>query len=500
MGRGAMRAAGIGGGPVRAWTMAAAALGLMAGAVPSTARAGDLEYVGQGTRALGRAGAFAARADDPMALTYNPAALVDLADSQVMLNVQNVFYDGCVTREGKYGDQVAQNGTTDRYGDFSTYRDLNYPRVCQNNRINPGLWLAYTRSINADLGIGFGIMTPAAAGHLVWGDGAGSTKEGSLPSPVRYQLIEQDIKLIEPTFGVSARASSWFRLGVSLQWGVVLIKNVSHTVLNGTENPSEDVYSEVTVSDLFVPALIASAHLVPHDNVDVVLYARLSDDVRATGEVAVRTPAYSDSLTRDSNGHVSLNAPQPGYAGVALRYADRRSARIEGARGDAARAENWDIELDITYHMTSKFQAITVDIPSLPRAGLPDGIAFALPHEWNDQVAFKLGGDYNVMPGVLALRAGAHYETSALSGSYMGIDFQPAERLGLHAGGTYRLGALDLSLGYAHIFQETVTVPLNAAAYRQVADSMPAVVNAGTYASHHDVVSLGVVYKLGSVQ
>ena len=42
-----------------------------------------------------------------------------------------------------------------------------------------------------------------------------------------------------------------------------------------------------------------------------------------------------------------------------------------------------------------------------------DGVKFDLPHHWDDQVSLRLGGDINVVPETLALRAGVHYETSA---------------------------------------------------------------------------------------
>ncbi len=465
----------------------------------STAHAGGVEYVGQGTRALGRGGAFAARADDPMALTYNPAALSDLQGNQVMLNVNNAFYDACVTREGTYGDQVIQNGSTERFGDFIEYRNLNFPRVCQSNKVNPGLWLAYTTHLADNIGLGFGIMTPASAAHLIWGDGKGGTKDGSVPSPVRYQVVEQDIKLILPTLGVSVRANSWFSLGVSLQWGIALIKNVNYTVLNGTENPSEDVRSEINVADYFIPAAIFSAQFMPHDSVDLVFYGRISDDIRAKGDVKVVSGDFNSTpLARDKNDDVTLQAANPAEFGLALRYADRLKPRVDGARGNTMTDERWDLEFDATYIVSSQFQNISVDIPTLPLL-VVNGLNSDLPHKWKDQLSLRLGGDYNVIPSVLALRAGMHYETSAVDGSYMGIDFQPAQRLGLHGGLTVRLGRVDVSAGYAHIFQETVTVPLASAAFRQVAETDPKVVNAGKYDASYDVVSLGATYRFGTI-
>jgi len=479
--------------------MAVVAASAAFGTATPAAHAGDVEYVGQGTRALGRGGAFAARADDPMALTYNPAAMVDLHGTQLMLNVQNAFYDACVTREGTYGDNVASNGMTDRFGNFIEYRNVAYPRVCQNNRINPGLWLAVTHRLTDTIGVGFGLMTPAAAGHLIWGDGKGGTKDGSLPSPVRYQLIEQDIKLVDPTLGVSVKGADWFRLGISLQWGIALIKNVNMTARVGSESPNTDIRSELNAHDLFVPAAIFSAAFVPHENIDLALYGRISDDIRAKGDVKVRAGDFQNTaLATAENDDVTLQSAQPAQFGMGLRYASRSQARVAGERGDPLVSEYWDVELDTTYVLASQFKAITLDVPTLPLV-LDKGIRTDLKHEWKDQLSIKLGGDFNVMPGVLALRAGAHYETSAVDGSYMGIDFQPAQRFGLHLGTTVRFGRLDLSLAYAHIFQETITVPKSAAAYEQIADESPVVVNAGTYASKYDVVSLGATYKFGTL-
>ena len=452
-----------------------------------------MEYVGQGTRALGRGGAFAARADDPMALTYNPAALAQLEGTQLMLNVSNAFYDACVTREGTYGDQVVPDGTTDRFGDFAEYRNSPFPRICQNNMLNPGIWLAATHQITDRLGVGFGVMTPASAGHLVWGDGRGGTEAGTEPSPVRYQLVEQDIKLLLPTFGVGARPVDWLRIGFSFQWGVALINYLNYTVLNGTENPSEDVRSELSASDLFIPAAILSLHLVPFDSLDIVLHGRISDDIRAKGDVEVVVGDFlTTPLATSENRDSSIQAAQPSQFGLSLRYNDTRGT----GEGDGLANERWDVEVDFVYIKASQFEAIRLDIPSLPLV-LEDGIQVDLPHKWKDQISVRIGGDYNVIPDVLAVRAGAHWESTALRGSYMNIDFQPAQRLGLHTGLTLRLGKVDLSLAYAHIFQETVEVPLNSANFRQIADTNPLVVNAGTYETSIDVISLGATYRFG---
>ena len=143
---------------------------------------------------------------------------------------------------------------------------------------------------------------------------------------------------------------------------------------------------------------------------------------------------------------------------------------------------------------------ISVDVPRLPQLA-EQGVEFELPHYWNDQVSLRLGGDVHVMREVLTLRAGVHYETSGIEPSYMSVDFQPGQRVGLHGGLTYRMGRVDLLASYSHIFQETVEVSWQEAGFAQVTvntpqttpgSKLPVVVNAGKYTTGFDVISVGV--------
>jgi len=182
--------------------------------------------------------------------------------------------------------------------------------------------------------------------------------------------------------------------------------------------------------------------------------------------------------------------------------------------------------------------------PSAPRIGASTDIV--LPKNWKNQISARLGGTYNVLPGRLAFSLGAHYENRGVDPSYMQIDFWPVSRIGLHAGVKIRVAKrIDFVASYAHIFQETITVSApgtdadtgqniwnrwnmtgqvdaidkhvgtaprgmtgqfidapvasadGVAAFPQiltkgVAGAPPSIVNAGTYRSSIDVVSLGV--------
>ena len=61
--------------------------------IPASAHAGGFEIPDNGTRALGRSGAFAVRADDPSAIYYNPAGLTRLERPTVLFNLNIVNLD-----------------------------------------------------------------------------------------------------------------------------------------------------------------------------------------------------------------------------------------------------------------------------------------------------------------------------------------------------------------------------------------------------------------------
>jgi hypothetical protein len=106
-----------------------------------------------------------------------------------------------------------------------------------------------------------------------------------------------------------------------------------------------------------------------------------------------------------------------------------------------------------------------------------------------------------VLPGQLAVRAGASWESAAAPRSSTLLDFAAFERFGLHAGATVRLGVLDVSVAAAHLFQESRTVndggarvsspsgPCDPAALGP-ADASACVTNEGRHTSSIDMVSV----------
>jgi long-chain fatty acid transport protein len=137
---------------------------------------------------------------------------------------------------------------------------------------------------------------------------------------------------------------------------------------------------------------------------------------------------------------------------------------------DPLATDVFDVEADLTWANNSAADTIQIRFPGdasgkgvLPVAGVAGG---EIPPNadqkrgFKDVIGVRVGGDFNVVPDKLALRAGTFFETSALEAQYQNIDFAASSRFGLALGATYRLrfgegdktSALELMLGYGHIF------------------------------------------------
>lgn len=98
---------------VRCLSSALVAIGVGAVAtlgITAPVSAGGYEFPGDGARAIGRGGAFAAKADGPMAIVVNPAALASLPGTQLWLSGHFLFAKDCFDRN--VADEAADGTPT----------------------------------------------------------------------------------------------------------------------------------------------------------------------------------------------------------------------------------------------------------------------------------------------------------------------------------------------------------------------------------------------------
>ncbi|MCS6898786.1 MAG: outer membrane protein transport protein [Myxococcales bacterium] len=506
-------------------------LGVALAARPSTALANGFEFPSNGTESFARGSAWLARATDPLATYYNPAALARNGHG-VSLSANLIWQKVCFQRRHNGSDPVL-NGVTVGNADQLYYQSCNdgtpFP--------NPQITVQYR--LGEKLGIGFAVLGPSAYGKTSYPTFVENTSlaNSTLGQPVRgpagSRYIVTDINNIVawPQIGVGYEMAKHIRVGASFIWGVASIKfgNVAMGFNAGqgtngqgrlNEKSDQDVAARVEAKDWFVPGFVLSALATvidrETDGLDVAAWFHGSDSIRAKGKAELTAFLYTPNLQEEPNPtrqstapeQVKVDVPQPWQARAGVRYFRKRtSARGETTRlgHDPLQDEVFDVEFDFEYARDSQFKTLGVRFEQ-PEIKLNiQGIEVALPtdasvpHNWKDSFGLRLGGDYVVLPNKFALRAGAWYQSAFVEAKDMHLDFIGAQRLGLTAGGTFRAGPVDLQMGYGHIFFKTLDNG-GQGQLKAITGSAPNFrsdipVNGGRIKAKADIVSLGLVAR-----
>lgn len=488
--------------------LVALATALAVAAGTRRARASNvMELPDNGSEQLGRGGAWVARASDPLAAFYNPAGLAGQA-SRATLQANLVFHATCFTRV------KAASDTTFGAADTLLGADGRYPRVCEEGGAQVVPQIGATWRVSERLGLGFLFVTPSASGERTWPEFVVDAQGNPQPSPNRYLLLRQQATVAFPTVGVGFQASESVRLGASVSWGFARIKLASAVQAVNTDaaNASNDVRANVQVEDLFVPGFTLGTIWSATSQLDVAGWFRWSDAIRARGDAGTAANwfsarnargdasgvRYADTLFEDcgtglpttacgsgKNARLELKVPMEAKLGLRWHAPRAKTPRWYGedaagtfpharplggaAPKDPLRDEVFDLEADLTWANDSALDAVRIRFPGdeTGRGLLPSAVQGGelppnadQPRRFKDVLGVRVGGDVNVLPDRLALRAGAFVESSAASAPFQSVDFAAGARFGLALGGTVRFrleerqdaGALELSLGYGHVF------------------------------------------------
>jgi long-subunit fatty acid transport protein len=520
---------------------AAASLVLSVCSAARVARATSVEeFPDNGSEQEGRGGAWVARASDPLATFYNPAGLAGQPTRltlQANLSTQHTCFTRVKASNDTTADGVSPGGT--------------YPQVCNNGGIFPDPQLAFTYHLSDRIGLGIAVLGPSAVGQVTWPE---FTNGGSTPSPQRYLLVSTNALLLTPTIGVGWEVADGLRLGASFIFGTapsIDFVNIAPGLNSDGVNPTNnDIRNELKVKDPFFPGFVLGAIWSPANNLDVAGWYKWISPINAKGDVTTEYPVvngtYGDTaepycytvpagttpagMPVCGNGNnAKVTVPIPMEAKLGVRYhKPRADVPYDAHRRDPIAQDLFDVEADFTWANDSAFDYLEIHFPGTATGGgiLPanPGIAGStippnadVQHSFRDVFGVRVGGDYNVLPDKLAIRAGAFFETQAANSVYQNIDFDGAMRFGLALGGTLRLAsAFDIMLGYGHVFFGTLSNDsqqgLPALAGTQCLNGQTAgagcsyggqayrtawPVNLGTITSSINVINVGFSYKFG---
>jgi long-subunit fatty acid transport protein len=440
------------------------------------ALAGGLEVPDLGTRALGRGTAFVARADDLSAFYYNPAGLSkeDGVDALLGANLINLNVD--YKRYGSGGCWVDRVGGTfvpgceaDQYGVAAHYPGsvLIADPALDHSVDTAGAPFASTSSskqfgASPMLVVGWGnvghVKGLALAIGLVPPSSFG-TPSYSKTGPQRYALIDANLLIVFPGIGIAYSPNQYFRVGAVFLSGVghfrqsQAIRPLPQPLdLHFNEDLDGDAVLEVDAIDPFIPTGIVGVMSQPLDWLELGASVKLPAEISATGHAKYTAPEVDMPESYLKKDGVTLNERFPLSVRAGARYVHPR----------------FDLEADFVWEQWSRLDAFEVDMSAVLFDGSNSDIAMPdaqVPKRFRDTYSARFGGDVEVWPKNLSLRAGGFYQTSAYpkNDETFNVDFPFGEQIGVGGGATWHVRIrgenwLDVHAGYMHVFQPDVVV------------------------------------------
>ncbi len=458
--------------------MFALCLGVGIAAMSARAHAGGIFYPDVGTVALGRGGAFVARADDLSAFYYNPAGLSKSKGFNVMLggNLNDLNVD--FQRKGAAEEGMVPNGEwfllDDRYvldatADPPAFLPVGNPQRDYSGGIeNPTDFQSVSQetplivnavTVIANWGDAFGVEgLSLAVGAFA---PSGYTKHKyKTDGPQRYAIRELNSLIIYPGLGVSYAFNRFIQVGAVFVSGMAFIDKKQASRLapvsmdtHYNENTGGDASLALDFKDLFMPSGVVGVLSNPLDWLEIGASVRLPVIMEASGNVEYTAPEddYPDAVAVDGHHSVVVSQHFPWVVSAGVRYIHRL----------------FDIEVDFIWENWGTYDGMDVDLDLqidldndeiTPPKEIPDT---HIPKNYRDTYAVRVGSDIEVWPEHITVRVGGLYQTSAYpkNNDTFSLDFPFGEQFGAGLGLTWRvLAYLDVNVGYLHLFQRRVEV------------------------------------------
>lgn len=504
-----------------------------------------LEFPDNGVAQFSRGGAWLATGTDPIAAHYNPAALVTQGTG-LGLGMNLVFNSMCYSR-------VGPDGKPETYSPASgSTNGAPYPEVCNLGSEKPRFIpnVAFAWRVSDRLALGLAIVPPSSLGATVWPYTVrgtvtlpGGTIERDIPAPERLMSLRSEGTILLPTLSVGYAIDDRLSVGLGFISGYASLALESSAMASqsapGAGAPAQDVidgstHSLLQVKDSFVPGVVVSGQYAASERLDVAVWYRWLDKIRAQGTIDAWgrmynanqslnphvtgecVPDLADGTETNCVGHdgarVTITVPME--LRVGFRYHVPRPAPVGLERErlgtpahptrDPLRDDLFDAELDLSWSNNSaadqievRFPAQTIRIPTYAdyvpaNADRPTG--------WKDSFGARLGGQWNALRGMLGFRLGTWVETKAIDDAYLTATGVPGLRGGFGGGVVWRVQGVDVEAGYQHLWNGGLDNGGHGQLKGILGNGSPDnrtyhAVNDGHITQKADVISLGLVAR-----
>ena len=436
--------------------------------VPTPAEAGGFFLLPHGARTLGRGGAGAVGVHDLNALWYNPALLGGVEGNLLMLDATLVGQSVTFSRAPRTLDN----------GDVITYQPVDNEASAL-----PVPQLGFATDLGQpDLRLALGAFAPNAA-----------ASKYPVKGPQRYTIIDTEgSTLLTVELAAAYRLTDWLWVGAGFQNVIVNLRLVNMVsgypgAVGDPEDGDFDILLQTELAAVFNPSGNLGVFVGKPEGIQFGLSAQLPVQIKDDeAKVTQRLPDHVLFDQAEIKGDtVAGEFDFPWIVRAGVRWA----------------APRWDVELNLVYEGWSTLDKIrttpdNIEVENVPGVGtIPVG-ALSINRDFQDLFSLRLGGDFEVVPEVLTLRAGAAVEQSAIPTKTLSVLQVDANKLALGLGATIvAADGVEIDVGYGHIFYETTEVTDSAVLQLNPTNPKGAIaVGNGTYEASADLFGLGVRY------
>lgn len=429
------------------------------------ALAGGLFIPLGGVAASGRAGAAVVSTRDPNAIAYNPALIALNEGHQILVDATWAM----LNFEYQRAPKVEPNGTTTTFSKVKNEAvGILIPQVL------------FTTDFGTDqFGLGVGVFPPNSAPAKFPESGA-----------QRYAIIDMSNTITFTTeIAFAWRPHPRFSIGAGIQNITFVFRGtgVSSTyfgVLSDQEDPDMDSVITINASDYFTPSANFGIWAEPIDGFELgASFQLFSDHASKNGKFKAALPnhyVYEHSRLEGEKMDITLSLPWTVKFGVRYRHGD-----------------TFDIELDAWYSGWSRHDNIKIyphDVWLRDNA-LVDDVnvgTFTIPRNMKDTWGIAVGGDWNILPRTLAVRAGMLYESGAAHDEDYSAFMYDNHKIGVTLGASYTISFVRLDFSFAHVHQLPKTVTNGQfKQYNIVYPEKAHATNNGDYKSFYDFIGIG---------
>jgi len=457
--------------------------------LPTVARAGGFEFPDNGTEALGRGGAFTAKADSALALQYNVAGLAQIRGTTTVLDGNLSIHSYDFTRSGNYPGTA----TADQ-----PWAGQAFPKVSNQGGPFFAPFLGITTDFNyfKKWTFALGAYGPSSYGSRSFP----ATLPNGFPSPARYDITNENLLIIYPTLAAAYQINKYIEIGLALHLVIATfdLSNVSSLNL-GTckvaEDPQCDTNTHIKTSGFTATGSIgALVHPIKGLSIGMNLKGPVYLDTSGTVE-ATAPPNMAQAIGTIPAAPARFLSNLPWVLRLGVRWAF--FSKNDGF-------EAGDIEVDGTYEAWSAAEGVGSKV-LIPQLYIFSDVNPVITHQYKDTFGVRLGGSYNArLPqGVLTLRLGFYFDSASTTYRYTRLDFDTGAKYAPTFGVGYKIRGVTINLAYAFIYEPQRIVTdgdvriINGVngTFVDPNGNPTGVVNNGTYQAQTHVLSIGLKFE-----